>query len=262
MQGLQAFDRDLFEDLVRSRDLELGRSLLYLPTTNSTNDVVLRAIGEGAPHGLVALADHQSAGRGRRGRSWLSERPAENLLFTVLLRPEQVAETASNVTLAIGMGVRDALQPDLDREVRIKWTNDVLVDDRKLVGILVESQLRGGELALAVGIGLNVHMRQLPEEIRDIATSLSLLDGRELRREHLLASILEHVAKRFRQWQATGFASMADEFRACDAIVNRSVSVEGLAGMALGVDDTGALLLRVGNESAPRRIINGMVEFR
>jgi BirA family biotin operon repressor/biotin-[acetyl-CoA-carboxylase] ligase len=261
MREPRAFDRELFESLVHARDLELGRSFLHYPTTNSTNDVVLQAMSEGGPHGLVVLAEHQTAGRGRRGRTWLSERAGENLLFTVLMRPERSADNVSSVTLAIGLGVRDALQPHLDEEVSLKWTNDILVNDRKLVGILVESQVRNAELSLAVGIGLNVHMRDLPEEIRTIATSLSLLEGRELRREHLLADVLEHVGRRFQQWQAQGFAGMVDDFRACDALVGRLVSVDGLEGRARGVADDGALLLQVGEEPDPRRMINGIVEF-
>lgn len=258
---LQAFDCQLFESLVHTRDLELGRSFLHYATTNSTNDIVLRAISEGAPHGLVVVADHQTAGRGRRGRTWLSERACENLLFTVLLRPPHATENVSSVTLAIGLGVRDALQPHLDEEAGLKWINDVLVNGRKLAGILVESQVRNAEISLAVGVGLNVHMRNLPEEIRSIATSLSLLGGRELRREHLLADILEHVQRRFQQWQTQGFAGMADDFRASDALAGNQVSVEGLEGRALGVTDEGALLLQVGGEPTPRRIINGIVEF-
>lgn len=257
----RAFDCQLFESLVHTRDLELGRSFLHYATTNSTNDVVLQAMSEGAPHGLVVVADHQTAGRGRRGRTWLSERACENLLFTVLLRPERAADNVSSVTLAIGLGVRDALQAHLEEEVGLKWINDILVNGRKLVGILVESQVRDTEVSLAVGIGLNVHMRHLPEEIRSIATSLSLLGGRELGREHLLADVLEHVQRRFQQWQTQGFASMAADYRAFDALVGNDVTVDGLRGRALGVTDEGALLLQVEQELTPRKLINGIVEF-
>jgi BirA family biotin operon repressor/biotin-[acetyl-CoA-carboxylase] ligase len=256
-----AFDQDLFDSLVRSRDLELGRSLLYSPSTASTNDVVLSAMAEGAPHGLIAVADFQTAGRGRRGRTWLSPRPAENLLFTVLLRPERNKDDVSNVTLVIGLALHDALASYVDDEIQLKWTNDIVVGERKLAGILVESQLRNDELSLAVGIGLNVHMRELPEEIYSIATSLRMLGARELRREFLLADILQHLTSRFAAWQAHGFSSMVNDFRNRDALLGRRVTVDGLEGVARGIDDTGALLLQVALEPEPRRMINGIVEY-
>jgi BirA family transcriptional regulator, biotin operon repressor / biotin---[acetyl-CoA-carboxylase] ligase len=257
----QPFDRELFESLVHARDLELGRSLLSYETTTSTNDVVLRALSEGAPHGLVVVADQQTAGRGRRGRTWVSTQAGENLLFTVLLRPEQCASSVSSVTLAIGLAMRDALEPHVDDEIRIKWTNDLLVDNRKLAGILVESQLRSAELSLAVGIGLNVHLLEPPPELRLAATSLRLLGARELRREFLLADILKHVALRLHNWEARGFSSMLEDFRACDALRGHRVTVDGLAGRAMGIDESGALLLQVDHEPAPRVIINGTVDI-
>ena len=258
----QPFDRELFESLVHSRDLELGRSLISYETTTSTNDVVLRALSDGAPHGLVVVADQQTAGRGRRGRTWVSAQPGENLLFTVLLRPERhAAENVSSITLAIGLAVRDAIEPHVDDEIRIKWTNDLLVDNRKLAGILVESQLRNAELSLAVGIGLNVHLREPPPELRLAATSLRLLGARELRREFLLADILKHVALRLHNWEVRGFSSMLEDFHACDALRGHRVSVDGLAGRAIGIDDSGALLLQIDHEPAPRVIINGTVDI-
>jgi BirA family biotin operon repressor/biotin-[acetyl-CoA-carboxylase] ligase len=207
------------------------------------------------------VADFQSAGRGRRGRTWLSPRPAENLLFTVLLRPDRNKDDVSNITLVIGLALHDALAGYIDDEIRLKWTNDIVVGDRKLAGILVESQLRSDDLSLAVGIGLNVHMRELPEEIHSIATSLRILGARELRREFLLADILQHLGARFAAWQSHGFSGMVNEFRVLDAILGRRVSVDGLEGTARGIDDSGALMLQVDHEPSPRRLINGIVEY-
>ena len=254
-----AFDRDLLESLVVSRSLELGRSLIVHAVTRSTNDIALEAMSEGAPHGLLVVADHQTAGRGRRGRTWMSDRPGENLLFTVLLRLKGAGSTFSNITLAIGLALRDALQPRLDDDVRIKWANDLMVRNRKLGGILVESQMRNQERFFAVGIGVNVHMREPPEGLKSIATSLCMLGAHDTSRELLLADILAHVNERFRTWQTGGFASMAAEFRACDALDGRRISIDGLEGRAVGVDDSGALLLQVGNEPQPRRLLNGTV---
>jgi BirA family biotin operon repressor/biotin-[acetyl-CoA-carboxylase] ligase len=258
---LQPFDCAQFEAIARSRELALGQSLAYHSVTTSTSDVLLEAIGEGAPHGLVVLADHQTAGRGRRGRTWTSDVACENLLFSVLLRVQCNSDTASNVTLAIGLALHDALQPHIDADVGIKWINDIVVRHRKLAGILVESQIRGSDLALSVGIGINVHMSYPPSEIRSIATSLRMLGARELRREVLLADILEHLSRRVALWQDQGFSSIVDPIRDCDALIGHKISVDDVDGLAEGIDDSGALLLRVGSEPQPRRLINGFVQY-
>jgi BirA family transcriptional regulator, biotin operon repressor / biotin---[acetyl-CoA-carboxylase] ligase len=260
MNEHSAFDRGLFESLAVGRSLELGRDLIILSVTTSTNDVALGAISDGAPHGLLVVADHQTQGRGRRGKTWMSARPGENLLFSVLLRLKSTANhTFSNITLAIGLALRDALQPRLDDDVRLKWANDLMVRNRKLGGILVEGQVRNEEQCLAVGIGINVHMPEPPEGLNSIATSLYMLGARDTSRELILADILERITERVGAWQIGGFACMACEFRACDALAGRHVSVDGLEGRAMGIDDSGALLLQVGNEPQPRRLLNGTV---
>ena len=262
MSEQTVFDRDLFESLVVGRSLELGRNLIVHAVTTSTNDVALSAMSDGATHGLLVVADHQTAGRGRHGRTWMSDEPGENLLFTVLLRLKCTGDTFSNITLAIGLALRDALQPRLDDDVQIKWANDLMVRNRKLGGILVESHVRNQERCLAVGIGVNVHMREPPEGLSSIATSLRMLGAHDTSRELLLADILEHLARRVRAWQTGGFACMAAEFRACDALCGRRVSIDGFEGRAVGVDDSGAFLLQLDNEPQPRRLLTGTVTPR
>lgn len=257
---LHPFDANLFQSLVSSRELELGRSFQQFAETTSTSDLLVAAMAQGAPHGLVVLADHQTAGRGRHGRTWSSDVPCENLLFSVLMRLNVNQDTLSNVTLAIGLALRDAVQPYISDEAGIKWTNDIVVQRRKLAGILVESQLCGAELALSIGIGLNVHMQSPPYEVRSIATSLDMLGARNLQREAILCDILEHIAGRIHQWQTEGFSSMLSDIREHDALCGWQVLVDGTAGRAEGIDDTGALLLRVDNESLPRHMINGFVQ--
>ena len=261
MQSHAPFDTARFDQLVARRQLSLGQSLIYNASTPSTNDVAMKLCQDGAPHGLVVLADYQTDGRGRRGNVWYSPQPAENLLFSVVLRLAHQSDLPSNITLAMGLALRDAVQPLIEDEVRIKWTNDVLVEDKKLAGILVESQSSRDELtSFVVGIGLNVHMRELPRAIQATATSLALLDCALLDREALLAEILQCIENRAAIWQAHGFAPMADELGRCDALLGRQISVEGATGRAVGIDSEGALLLQVENETAPRRIMSGTIE--
>jgi BirA family biotin operon repressor/biotin-[acetyl-CoA-carboxylase] ligase len=262
MNKIVPFNPVRFEQLATERRLSLGRPLIFHATTTSTNDVAIRLCHGGTPHGLVVVADHQTAGRGRRGKTWYSPNPGENLLFSLILRLEHESEMPSNITLAIGLALRDAIQPIVREEIRIKWANDILISDKKIAGILVESQLQAGNVpTFIVGIGLNVQMRELPEPVVSLATSLALLNARVTDREVLLADILQSIDTRIQTWQSHGFAAMALDLRQCDALLGRRVSVDGVTGRALGIDDTGALMFRADNEPKPRRVLNGTVDI-
>jgi BirA family biotin operon repressor/biotin-[acetyl-CoA-carboxylase] ligase len=216
---------------------------------------------QGAPHGTLVIADYQTAGRGRQSNRWASPRAAENLLFSVLLRPHFALETVSSFTLAVGLALRDAIAPLLSIPVGVKWTNDVYVRNRKLAGILVESSFSGETLsAIVVGVGLNVFMTELPEEIEAIATSLSLLGSSQLDREVLLAKCMSTLETRAHEYQRSAISGIIDELRAHDAILNQRVNVGGKQGIARGLDDDGALLLETAPGQPPERLTNGLVE--
>jgi BirA family transcriptional regulator, biotin operon repressor / biotin---[acetyl-CoA-carboxylase] ligase len=213
-------------------------------------------------HGTVHIADFQTKGRGRHGNTWTSPRPAENLLFSVLLRPSMALETASCFTLAVGLAVRDAVQPYLAQAVGIKWTNDIVAGGRKLAGILVESQLRGDRIsALVVGIGLNVYMTDLPDEIASIATSMALLGAANCDRETLLVEILAALEQRLGAFEHAGLGAILDELRQHDAILGRRVRVGTHTGTARGISASGALLLDVGAPLGIVELTSGLVEW-
>jgi len=240
---MKLFDAERFR--ARSRQLKprLGRPLMYEPVTGSTNDNALLAARAGAPHGSLFVADEQTAGRGRRGNAWISA-PGESLLFSVLLRPQLELSQASALTLAVGLALRDAVRPLLTHPVHIKWPNDLYVNQKKLAGILVESQLQGDRLqAVVVGVGLNVATRDFPQEIAARATSLALLGASEVEREALLQEILNALALRLDAFQQTGVAGILDELNACDALRGQRVRVDAREGFGRGLDEQGRLLL-------------------
>ncbi len=148
------------------------RDVIWLPSVDSTNRYLLDRAAAGAPEGVVAVADEQTAGRGRLGRAWVAP-PGASLLVSVLLRPLLPAERVHLVTLAAALAAIDALP---DAGARVKWPNDVVVDDRKLAGVLAEADGAG---AVVVGMGLNVRDDWFPADLRDIATAYAI-DRREL----------------------------------------------------------------------------------
>jgi BirA family biotin operon repressor/biotin-[acetyl-CoA-carboxylase] ligase len=221
----------------------------------------MKLAAQGAPHGTLVISDYQTAGRGRQSNRWSSPRAAENLLFSVLLRPHFALETVSSFTLAVGLALRDAIAPSLSIPVGVKWTNDLYAQNRKLAGILVESSFSGEALsAIVVGIGLNVFMTELPEEIESIATSLSLLGSAVLDRELLLAKCMHSLEARTREYERSAISGIINELREHDAILNQQVIVGDKRGIARGLDDDGALLLETVPEQPPERLTNGLVE--
>ena len=186
------FDLTRFHSLLKTRDF--GHNLIFEPSVGSTMDLAREAAAHGAPEGTVALADEQTAGRGRLGRSWVTP-PGLNLASTLILRPPAslVRDVAMIVPLAICHAVQDVagIRPD------IKWPNDVLVGTKKLAGVLMESELTEDQQpCVLVGVGINVNFDPREhEEIRDIATSIRAETGRDGDREALLAAYLLHFER-------------------------------------------------------------------
>ncbi len=254
------FDVARFRAASRERKPELGRPLMYQPVTGSTNDDALLAARSGAPHGSVFLADEQRAGRGRRGHTWLAA-PGESLLFSVLLRPKLELGQVSALALALGLALRDAVLPLINSAPEIKWPNDLLVNGKKLAGVLVESQLQGDQLqAVVVGVGLNVATSEFPEEIAATATSLALLGAARLEREALLFELLDAIAARVNAYQTAGISGILAELNAADALRGKRVRVEGATGVGRGLDDQGRLLIE-DEQQKVHAVLSGTVEL-
>jgi BirA family biotin operon repressor/biotin-[acetyl-CoA-carboxylase] ligase len=254
------FDANRFRVESRDRRPALGRPLMYQPVTGSTNDDALLAARSGAPHGSVFIADEQTAGRGRRGHTWLAA-PGENLLFSVLLRPKLELSHTSALTLAVGLALRDAVLPLIAVAPELKWPNDLLVGGKKLAGVLVESQLQGAQLqAVVVGVGLNVATREFPAEIAATATSLALLGAARLEREALLFDLLDAIAVRLIAYQSTGVAGILADLNAADALRGKRVRVEGAVGIGRGLDEQGRLLIE-NDAHETHAILSGSVEL-
>ncbi|MEO8902648.1 MAG: biotin--[acetyl-CoA-carboxylase] ligase [Polyangiaceae bacterium] len=255
-----AFDAEQFRARTREQKPKLGRPLMYQAVTGSTNDNALLAARSGAPHGSVFVADEQTAGRGRRGNTWHAA-PGENLLFSVLLRPQLELAQTSALTLAMGLALRDAVTPLINREALIKWPNDLLVGGKKLAGVLVESQLQGDRLeAVVVGVGLNVASREFPAEIAARATSLAVLGAARLEREPLLFEILAAIATRVQAYQEHGVPGILAELNAADALRGQRVRVDAQTGVGVGLDEQGRLLVK-DDTDAVHAIFSGTVEL-
>ncbi len=209
----------------------------WLADTDSTNQHVLDLARSGAPDGVVVVADHQRAGRGRLGRTW-SAPPGASLLVSVLLRPDLPPDDRHLVVMAAAVAMADAVATTTGVHADLKWPNDLLVGHRKLAGILAEAS---GD-AVVVGIGVNVDWPEIPAELADIATACNVEGGRPTSREELLAAFLTRYAACLDDLVGTRRA-----YRSRLATTGRRVRVERpdgvLVGVATGVDDSGRLLV-------------------
>lgn len=221
-------------------DLPFGRWTAHehLPETPSTNAFALGRARDGAPSGLVVTTDHQTAGRGRLGRRWIDLPRDASLPVSFLIDPPPVVTL---VPLAAGLAAADAVPV----EGRLKWPNDVLVDDRKLCGILVEAAPDG---RLVVGIGTNVDWRGVGHA--DDRTSIAEVTGEAVDRDRLLSDLAGAFDRRLEDVERDPAVLLADYRRAC-VTLGRAVRVETPAGLLVGtaedVDGTGALRLRTGD---------------
>lgn len=253
---------DLFADAIQPRLSThwLGRDYRFLSLTDSTNSDAIAIAKDGAPHGAVVVADHQTDGRGRLTRSWHS--PAgENLYFSVVLRPPWKPSDPRPVSLAAGVALAEALAPRLQTPLLLKWPNDVLVGGKKLAGILVEGSIQGGAVDyVIVGIGLNVNTAEFPPELATIAESLGRLCGQELDRGEVLAAVLNSLEPWLETLAEQGPEPIVAAWTKHAASLGEPVRVtehgREYAGVMQGVDPDGALVL-VGDDGKPQRIMSG-----
>lgn len=232
-------------------------------TLDSTNAYLLREAGAGAAEGTVAVADYQTAGRGRLGRSWEAP-PGTSLLLSILLRPALPAGELTLCTAAVALGAADACATVSGIAPGIKWPNDLVVGDRKLGGVLAESDpdARGGApgcVTVVVGVGINVDW---PGPEGTGATSLRQAAGRPVHREALLAALLEElIPRRASLASDEGRARLAAELRDRCVTIGTQVRVElasgSLVGRAIGLGASGQLLVDTG--TAVRMVTAGDV---
>ncbi|KAI4451169.1 Bifunctional ligase/repressor BirA [Eubacterium plexicaudatum ASF492] len=226
----------------------LGNKIYYETEIDSTNTKAMKLAEEGAPHGTIVVTDHQTNGRGRRGRSW--ESPAgEAIAMTFLLRPKIDPNNASMLTLIAAMAVARGIEDETGLKAGIKWPNDVVINRKKVSGILTEMSAQADYVNhIVVGIGINVHIQEFPEELKNIATSVFLELGMKINRAALIERICEYFEAYFEVFlQTEDLSAISKQYDAY--MVNRNQPVKVLdpkdtyEGTARGITTRGELLV-------------------
>jgi BirA family transcriptional regulator, biotin operon repressor / biotin---[acetyl-CoA-carboxylase] ligase len=213
-----------------------GRPYTYVEESESTQLLL-----EGAPEGAVAVTDLQTAGRGRYGRVWEAP-PGTSLLCSIVLHPPPGCD-APELTLVGAIAAAEAIEGATGLAVQIKWPNDVMLNRRKVCGVLGE--LREGVVTLGIGINVNQTRDQLPPDAHTPAASLRTITGTTYDRAVLLGSLLFRLERLYDQWRHGGLAEVFTEIGPRDFLRGRPVTVDGKTGIAVGIDRSGRLELEV-----------------
>ncbi|MBR3824426.1 MAG: biotin--[Lachnospiraceae bacterium] len=243
-----------------------GKKLIHEAVMDSTNEAAKRDGAAGADHGTVYRADVQSAGKGRRGRSWYSHEES-NLYFSILLRPAISPDKASMLTLVMAYAVAGAIREYAGLSAQIKWPNDIVVNSKKVCGILCEMKLDGTRLDYCVaGVGVNVGKQEFAEEIRSMATSLEEQLGGPIDREGLLLAILDRFERGYEEFlHCEDLRFLREEYNGWLVNQNRQVRVlepQGeYEGVAKGITPTGELLVEC-RDGQVQKVYAGEVSVR
>jgi BirA family transcriptional regulator, biotin operon repressor / biotin---[acetyl-CoA-carboxylase] ligase len=196
-QTARLFNKNEFEIIKGTQ--WLGAHFIYLRETDSTNIYCKNMSDDQCSAGTVVLTDNQTKGRGQYGKRWISGKN-KNLTFTAVFKPNS-GNRLTLLTLASAISVKYALQNYTDADIQIKWPNDVIVNGKKIAGLLTECIFNGSEVdRVLIGIGLNVEQKEFGESLQDSVTSLKLLPGRDPSREKLLADILQQMEFMYKRW--------------------------------------------------------------
>lgn len=233
-----------------------GRNVVCYKVTDSTNLRVKQLGDEGAPAGTLVVAEEQTAGRGRRGRSW--ESPAETGIFmSVLLRPNIAPDKASMLTIVMACSTAEGIKKYFENEgvlcpeIQIKWPNDIVVNGKKLAGILTEMSTQIDYINhVTVGVGINVNTKKFPEELKDRATSLYIECGHTVKRAPVIASIMECLEANYRVFLETeDLSGLLETYMSMLVNRDRDVLVLDPKGeykaRALGINKNGELIVKV-----------------
>lgn len=262
-----------YEAMYNQKELEtglktkyMGRPLFFYQETDTTSNRIRELGLEGAQEGALAVAETQTAGRGRRGRRW--EAPAgTGVWMSLLLRPPIAPAAAPTLTLLAGLAVAEALEEVTGLPMEIKWPNDILCNGKKLVGILMEMECEMQEVHFIVlGIGVNVNITDFPPTLQKTATSLFLEGGRTYSRRQTVHSILEHFEQMYDTFlQDGGFAPFRERYRKKCANIGREARVLGreeFTAEVLDITPEGELLVRRKDNGREETVFSGEVSIR
>ena len=244
----------------------IGREIHNFGKLSSTNTTAKEQAEKGAKEGTTIIAETQTSGKGRLDRLWVS--PRGGVWLSIILRPRIDPEDASKITLTTAVAVTRILRRLYNVTAEIKWPNDVLIDNKKVCGILTEAKLRGKTVNfVVVGIGINANfsIQALPEDLQTTATTLKEMLGKNVDREKLTAALLKEFEDYYKLFIERKFERLLTEWRSMAGFLGKEVEItsfkEKVRGVAVDVDENGALVIELKNGER-RKVLSGDVTVR
>lgn len=245
----------------------LGRNICYRDTVDSSNNLAKALANEGCENGLLVVAEEQGAGKGRLSRGWISPY-AKGIWFSVVLKPPFLPQEASKCTLLAAVAVVKAVNKIAGVSAAIKWPNDILLNGRKLVGILTEMNAEFGHInyvVIGTGINTNTVPEDYPEDVRSLAVCVADAASEPFTRVQLLADILKNMEELYETAVEKGFAAVFDEWRRCSCTLGQEVKVIApdmiYYGTAVDIDSEGLLMVRR-EDGSVEKVVAGDVSIR
>ncbi len=230
----------------------LGRNIYCFNQITSTNDFAKKLLEQNAPEGTLIIAEYQTQGRGRLGRSWLAP-PGKALLFSLILKPETPMKKIGLVSLLASIAVAEAMESLVNVKPALKWPNDILLNNKKICGILLETVTNNFSdlcsfIILGVGINLTQQVEDFPKDIKATATSLLIETGQKIDRLNLLSTILSILEDKYLRFKNGEDTFIGQEWLQYCPFVNQSIYIkmnhDELRGIFAGLDQNGSLLLK------------------
>lgn len=243
-----------------------GTEVVYYEETDSTNIRAKALAEEGAVHGTLVIAGRQNAGKGRRGRGWVSPK-GENIYMSLLLRPEFEPTKAPMLTLVMAYSVAQALREKEEINAKIKWPNDVVLHKKKICGILTEMSAEIDYINhVVIGVGINTNMEQMEAEIAEKATSIKIEEGRTVMRAGLIAQVMKYFEENYEKFLKDGdLSGIKDAYNGMLVNQDRDVRVLEPGGEydahAIGINETGELLVKK-DDGSVEKVFAGEVSVR
>ncbi len=236
-------------------------------SVDSTNIIAKKFAAEGKPEGTFVIAEEQTKGKGRMGRDWSSPY-GKGIWFSFILRPEILPVRASEITFVISVGIREGIKRYTGKDVKIKWPNDILLDQKKIVGILTEISAeieRINYIVAGIGINANQDLEDFPEELQQKATSLKICTSKEIDRNKLLRFIIEELEKMYITYVEKGFAEILSIWEKHNITLGKRVKAvtfdSEINGLAEKIDEQGYLVIK-DDQGKEHKVVAGDVSLR
>jgi len=243
----------------------IGKTIHYFSEVTSTNDLAKEMASIGTKEGTVIIAETQTRGKGRLGREWAS--PKGGIWLSTILRPKLSAKNVPKLTLMTSLAVAKTISQLLNLKTEVKWPNDVLINAKKVCGILTEANTKGDVtnfVVVGIGINANIEPHSLPKEVRENATSLKHELKREINREQFLRVLLEKMEHYYAMLTEGKFNPILEEWKSLCSVLGSYVEVtsleEKIEGWAIDVDENGALIIKL-QDGTQRKVLSGDVSL-